>query len=105
MLILLYHFLNFDKIQIIKSNNTIDKTRVKIKCFKILVSNNINEKLIIIKQYVIIKIVDFIWEKPASRNLWWKWFLSAKNGLFPEITLMIITLIVSKKGKANKAKI
>ena len=60
MLILLYHFLNFDKIQIIKSNNTIDKTRVKIKCFKILVSNNKNEKLIIVKQYVIIKIVDFM---------------------------------------------
>ena len=100
-----YYFLNFDKIQIIKSNNTIDKTRVKIKCFKILVSNNKNEKLIMIKQYVIIKSVDFIWENPASRNLWWKWFLSAKNGLFPEINLMIITLIVSKKGKANKAKI
>lgn len=100
-----YYFLNFDKIQIIKSKNTIDKTRVKIKCFKILVSNNKNEKLIMIKQYIIIKNVDFIWENPASRNLWWKWFLSAKNGLFLEITLIIITLIVSKNGKANKAKI
>ena len=100
-----YYFLNFDKTQIIKSKNTIDKTRVKIKCFKIFVSNNKNEKLIIIKQYVIIKSDDIIWENPTSRNLWWKWFLSAKNGLFLEITLIIITLIVSKNGKANKAKI
>ena len=45
-----YHFLNFDNNQIIKSKNTTDKTRTKIKCFKIIVSNNINEKQIIIKQ-------------------------------------------------------
>ena len=32
-------------------------------------------------------------------------FYQPENGLFPEMTLKIITLIVSKNGKANKAKI
>ena len=69
-----------------------------------LVSKNKKEQIMIIKQYKIIKIVDWMCVKPASNNLWWKWFLSAKNGLLPEIPLMANTRSVSKNGKANKAK-
>ena len=68
-MMLKYYFLNFDKIQIIKSKNTIDKTRVKIKCFKILVSNNKNEKLIMIKQYVIIKALT-LYEKILPQEIY-----------------------------------
>ena len=88
----------------IKSKRTIDSPKIKIKCFKIIVSNNKKEQPIIIKQYKTMKIVDSICEIPASRNLWRKLLLSAKNGLLPEIPLIVNTRRVSKKGKANKAK-
>ena len=66
---------------------------------------NKKEQVIIIRQYKTIKTVDWTCEKPNSNNLWWKWFLSATNGLLPDIPLITNTRRVSKKGYANKVKI
>ena len=87
-----------------KSNDT-DSANIIVKCCKISVLKNTCDETITKRQYTRIKIVDWICENPAFNNLWWRWFLSAENGLFPEIPLIINTLNVSIKGNANKANI
>ncbi len=86
----------------VQKNEKIATTKKWNEIFKLLVKT-LNTRIKITKNEIIK--VDLMCEKPNFNNRWCIWFLSAFNGLFPDIIRIVNIRIVSNIGNDNNATI